>query len=365
MRSDQIRHEAEVTRQHARYKIPATMIIDGKRYRVVDWSVSGCAIEAGKDADKFLERRFGQGKMVFKFDDFETAIDNLKLEFLNKRDGNIVGCRYTEISPQQVAILNQIISAYIAGDIVTEDDIIHAVTREVKAHPREVDSGIKKGRSYAILLLLWLVVFALVSFLLYVIYMRVYVVKSENAYVDAKMEVIRAPSPCYVSYAEGIAEGVEVNTTAPVALARLVYGGIVRIKSPVSGRIFKLEIADGDFRNVGEPILTVLPRRAPKFLVAHILHKYLVKVRIGDKAKVIMPDGTSFTAVVSRIESPYDIIAKKAKPLENIYANPRAYDKVYLEPLGHELDDAKLGTSASIFIDTFLNRIGYYETAIH
>jgi len=361
MRYDQVRHEAEVTRQHARYKIPATMIIDGKKYRVVDWSVSGCAIDAGDDADRFLERRFAEGKMVFRFDDFETAIDGLKLEFLNKRNGNIVGCRFTEITPQQVAILNQIISAYIAGDIVTEDDIIHAVTRLPQAEPRKVDPGLKKGRSFAVILLLWMVVLALVSFLMYVIYMRVYVVKSENAYVDAKMEVIRAPSPSYITFAEGIRVGAEVNASQPVALARLVYGGIVKIESPVYGRIYKIEIEPGDFRNVGEPILTILPRQAHKFLVAHIQHKYLVKVRIGDKAKVVLPDGTQFVAVVRRVESPYDIIAKKAKPLENVYANPRAYDKVYLEPLGHELDEAKLGSSASIFIDTFLNRIGYYD----
>jgi len=361
MNPDQLRHEAEVTRQHARYKIPATMIIDGKSYRVVDWSVSGCAIEAGEDADKFLQRRFAEGKMVFKFDDFETAIDRLKLEFLHKKGDNVVGCRFTEITPQQVAILNQIISAYIAGDILTEDDIIHAVTRIQKAAPRKVDSGVKKGRSYGVLILLWLVVLALVSFLLYVIYMRVYVVKSENAYVDAKMEVIRAPSPCYVSYDPKIRVGVEVNASQPLAYARLVYGGIVKIESPVEGSVFKLEIEDGDFRNVGEPILTILPKNARKFLVAHILHKYLVKVRIGDKAKVILPDGREFVAVVTRVESPYDLVAKKAKPLENVYANPRAYDKVYLDPQGHELDERAIGTSASIFIDTFLNRIGYYE----
>jgi alginate biosynthesis protein Alg44 len=336
------------------------MIIDGKRYRVIDWSVGGCALEAD-DADELLARRFGVGKMVFRFDHFETAIDELKLEFLYKRQGNIVGCRFTEITPQQVAILNQIISAYIAGDIITKDDIIHAVTRVHQAEPRKVDPGIKKGRSYGVVILLWMVVLALVSFLLYVIYMRAYVVKSENAYIDAKMEVIRAPSPSYIKLSTLVTPGAEINASQQLALARLIYGGYVRIKSPIAGRIFRVDIADGEFRNVGEPIMAILPRRAPRYVVAHILHKYLVKVSIGDKAKVVMPDGTHFVAEVARIESPYDLVAKKAKPLENIYANPRIYDKVYLEPLDHTIDEAKIGMSVSVFIDTFLNRIGYFD----
>lgn len=128
-KSPQIVHEAEITRQHARYKIPAKMEIDGKIYKLEDWSVSGCAIE--NLPDELLHRKFAVGKMIFRFDDFETVVDNIKLEFINRRPNGVVGCRFTELNPQQLAILNQIIASYLAGDIITEDDIIHAVTRTI------------------------------------------------------------------------------------------------------------------------------------------------------------------------------------------------------------------------------------------
>ena len=130
--SSQIVHEAEITRQNTRYKIPAKMEIDGKIYKLRDWSLTGCSII---DLPKEYLNRHTTGKMIFKFDQFETIIDNLKIECLYKKE-NYIGCCFTNLTPQQISILNQIITAYVNGDIITQDDIITAVTK-IQMYPKK------------------------------------------------------------------------------------------------------------------------------------------------------------------------------------------------------------------------------------
>jgi len=223
-KAKQIVHEAEITRQHARYKIPATIEIEGKKYKVYDWSVSGVGIIGLPD--EVYNKKHVIAKMIFKFDDFETVIDNLHLEFVSKRPDGVVGARFTELTPQQIAILNQIISAYLAGDIVTEDDIIHAVTRANFMEKKDNKPKVDKKKSILILLLLWFFVIVLLLFLLFVMYQRIYIVKSENAFFDANMTIIRAPSPSYIEFAKEFKENEPIKMGEDLMYAHLMYGGV-------------------------------------------------------------------------------------------------------------------------------------------
>jgi len=358
-KAKQIVHEAEITRQHARYKIPATIEIEGKRYKVYDWSVSGVGIIGLPD--EIYNKKHVTARMIFKFDDFETVIDNLHLEFVSKRPDGVVGARFTEITPQQVAILNQIISAYLAGDIVTEDDIIHAVTRANFMEKKGPSTKIDKKKSYLVLLLLWAFVIFLIMFLLYVMYQRTYVVKSENAYFDANMTIIRAPSPSYIEFAKKFKEGEEVNISQVLMYAHIMYGGVKIVKSPLEGTIYKIMIHNGDFRNVGEPVFAVLEKNYKIFIIANILHKDLKKVNIGDIAKVKLPNGDVFFAKVVRIEFPYNVVEQHSRPLENIYNQARNYDRVTLMPINYKPSTDLISTSAVITIDTLLNKYGWYS----
>jgi len=358
-KAKQIVHEAEITRQHARYKIPAQIEIEGKKYKVYDWSVSGVGI-IGLPEELYLKKH-AVGKMIFRFDDFETVIDNLNLEFVSKRPDGVVGARFTELTPQQISILNQIISAYLAGDIITEDDIIHAVTRANFIEKKEVKTKINKKKSILVLLLLWAFIIFLILFLLYVMYLRTYVVKSENAFFDTNMTIIRAPSPSYIEFAKQFKENEEINVSEVLMYAHIMYGGIKVVKSPLKGKIHKIMIHDGDFRNVGEPVFAVLENRYKIYIVANILHKDLVKVKLGDIARVELPNGDEFYARIYRIEYPYNVLEEHSRPLENIYNQARNYDKVFLTPINYEPGDDLIGTSAVVTIDTFLNKHGFYS----
>ncbi len=358
-KSNQIVHEAELTRQHARYKIPAKIEIDGKIYNVYDWSVSGVGIE--NLDENIYKKRHVTAKMIFKFDDFETVIDNLNIEFLSKRPDGVVGARFTDLNPQQISILNQIISAYLAGDIVTEDDIIHAVTRAKFTEKKETKTKIDKKKSIFVLLILWLFILFLILFLMYVMYQRTYIVKSENAYFDANMTIIRAPSPSYIEFAKNFKPNEEINKSEMLMFAHLMYGGVQSVKSPLKGKIYKILIHNGDFRNVGEPVFSILDNNYKIYLVASILHKDLVKIHIGDIAKVSLPDGDKFYAKIVKVKFPYEVVEQHARPLENIYNQARNYDKVILYPIDYNVSDKLIGTSAVVTVDTLLNKYKWYS----
>jgi len=361
-KSTQIIHEAEVTRQHARYKIPAKIEINGKVYKVYDWSVSGVGII--DLPDEIYNQKFAVGKMIFKFDDFETVIDNLQLEFVSKRekDGHdIVGARFTKLTPQQIAILNQIISAYLSGDIVTEDDIIHAVARSQFTPKKDNKPKVEKKKVLLVLFLLTLFVFFLILFIISLFYKKTFVVKSENAFFDANMTVIRAPSPSYIEFSKDLENKKFINKGDILLYSHLIYGGIQIVKSPLSGYIHKIVIHNGDFRNVGEPIIAVLEKNYKIFIVANILHKKIEKIRIGDIAIVNLPNGDKFYAKVVKIEFPYNVIEQHSRPLENIYNQARNYDKVILYPINYKVPEDLIGTSATVTIDSMLNKIKWYS----
>lgn len=347
-----MRHEAEVTRQTARYKIPGSIEIDGKRYRLYDWSVAGCGI---RSLPHDYIGALVNARLIFDFDDFTTVIDDIKVEILNNErmiDGeSVIGGRFTDLTKSQRAILNQIISAYLVGDIVTEEDIIHAVSRQI-TYPERKPVQLDRKRAYGIVGVIYTFVALLVLFLFYTMYRRVYVVPSINAYVDANVTAIRSPSPSYIQFLQELKPGMKLRKNDPVAVAHLISGGLRKIVSRVDGVIYQVTMHDGEFRNVDEPILLLLPdSNATTFIVANIYHKDLDKIRVGQRAEVTMADGREFQATITRVEVPEAEVVRVPKVLGNIYATARNYDKVFLKP-EIELETDTIDESVVVEIDT-------------
>ena len=352
-KASQIVHEAEITRQHARYKIPATIEIDGKEYKIDNWSLSGCAII--NLPEEYLNKKFAIGKMIFKFDDFETAVDKLNIEFLRNDkidDKTIMRCRFTDIKPHQTAILNQIITAFIEGDIITQDDILHVVQRQI-TYPKKNPKPVDKKKAWGILALIYFVIFILIMFLGYVFYTRTFIVKSIAGYIDANVNVIRAPSPSFVKFLKPLYVNEEVNASESLVVAKLVYGGVIVLKSPIKGKIFNIYVHNNQFRNVGEPILSILPDDLEYKIVGHFLTKQAEKLRIGYIADIVLPTGQTFKAKIISIKFPSPLKSEKSKPLMNIYANSINYVNVVLKPINYKLKPNLINTSVNIVIDTF------------
>ena len=348
----QMKHEAEITRQHARYKIPAKIEIDGREYKIDNWSVSGCAII--NLPEEYLHK-FAEGKMKFKFDNFETAVDNLKLEFLKYDkypDKTIMRCRFTDLKPDQRAVLQQIIDSFLEGSIVIQDDILHVVKNQF-TYPDRKAKEISHKKAWSILVLIYLVIFVLILFLGYVFYNRTFIVKSIIGYVDTNISMVRSPAPAFIEFLEDVKVGEELNNSKPFAVAKMLNGGMKTLKSPVNGKILNIYIHNDEFRDTGEPILSVVPIGAQIYVVAHVLSKQAEKLKIGDIATVTLPDGKVFKAKIVDMKFPASISSEKSKGVTNTYANSIDYVKVILKPINFKLTPKQLNESVNVTIDTF------------
>lgn len=350
---NQIMHEAETTRQNARYRIPAKIEIDGKKYKVLDWSLSGCAIE---DLPEELcqEKKCKQVKLIFTFDDFTTMIDNIDVDFICKERGDneekMVGGRFHNLNPSQIAILNQIITAYLNDDILTQEDIIHAVSRQI-TYPKKVKKGLEKKKADKLLILIYTTVALLIAFLLFVAYQRLFVVQTVNGYVDVNLTTVRSPYPSYIHFTQPIKKSDKVDINDTLAVAYFIGGGVQPIHSAIKGTIYNVSVKNNQFRNTAEPILTVLPTDAQAYIVTHIEHKYFKKIHIGNVAKVRFANGKTLTAKITKIMPAEAIDLEHTKVLANIYNQARDYDVVILKP-SEALDPSFLNTSVFVTIDT-------------
>ena len=196
---------------------------------------------------------------------------------------------------------------------------------------------------------------------MYLFYQRTFVVKSENAFFDANMTVIRSPSPSYIEFSKDLENKKFIKQGEVLLYSHLIYGGIQIVKSPLSGYIHKIMIHNGDFRNVGEPIIAVLEKNYKIFIVANVLHKKIEKIHIGDIAIVELPNKDKFYARVVRVEFPYNIVEQHSRPLENIYNQARNYDRVILYPINYKVPENLIGTSAVVTIDALLNKVKWYS----
>ena len=355
--SDQIVHEAEVTRQHARYKIPAQIEIDGIKYELNDWSMSGCSIKDLPDSIK--EDTYGVGKLIYAFDSFITVIDDIKLQFVFLKDG-MMGTKYSELTPRQISIMTEIINAYLSGDIITTEGLINTVKRQnfvtkKKKHDEEEMSKSQKFlfRVKQIALFVFLVLFVggLLSLLFYTIYQRVYVIESVSAYVDTNVTVIRAPNNSYINFTHPIEPGDEVRRGEILASADFVSGGANRIWSPVNGKIFSVEVVNSQFSYIAEPLFTIIDKEPKMHIIALLNYIDIKRMELGDDVELQLTDGTISYGYITSIMRPETTEADHAKPLNNIYSFARNYTKVFITPYS-EFDQTLIGASISVKIDT-------------
>lgn len=351
----QIVHEAEVTRQHARYKIPAKVEIDGKIYVLDNWSLGGFAI---KNAPKeFCEKINRKAKMLFKFDTFETVVDNLSVEFScqgKTPQGDVfpfLGAKFHNLDDSQISILNQIISSYINGDIITQEDILYAATRNITYQKKE-EKKVDRKKTDKLLVLIYTGVLLVFLFVAYIAYYRTFVVETVNGFVDANMTVIRAPYLSYITFTKPYKIEDEVERNETIAIAKFVDGSMLPILSPVSGTIYKINVMEHEFRNTGEPVMTVLHKDAEYFINAKVLHKYAKKLEVGYIAEVRTSQDHYFDAKIVKIIPAQELDQDKVKVIQNIYNQARNYDTILLEPL-EPIDKSLLDTVVSVTIDTF------------
>jgi len=357
-----VKHKAEPTRHYPRYRIPAYVEIDGKRYKLKDWSVAGCAV---RDLpEEYLSKRWAEVNLIFPFDTFDAVIKNIKLEFLRKNPDGSIGCRFSDLNPAQTSLLQDIIESYLEGDIIPLDDFINTIKREdlreaiEKYRPKPPERRGKEEtiRRIFILSLLSFTVIVLIAFLLEALKVRVYTVTSQSAFYDAEIEILRTPLSGLFTLRKELRPGDKVYRKQILGSIVSPIGGTFIVSPPDNGTVVETFVQSGLAVREGDPLLAILPEGSRIYVFANILHKETKRLRVGQEVSVIDPKtGKTFSGIIEEVlTGPQKVLGSlhEATPMPT-YASPWMYDaiKIQIDYEKQGITSQDLGRSVYVKID--------------
>jgi len=343
--SGKVKFKAEPTRHFPRYKIPAFVEIEGKKYRLKDWSIGGCAII--DLPEKYLERRWSSGNFIIPFDSFDAVVKDIRLEFLRKNPDGTIGCRFASLRPDQISLLQDVIEAFLEGTVVTLDGLVNVIRREDLREALEAKrpqapkrSGLEEVLRRTFILFMFLVVIGVLTvFILEALYQRVYLVKAVSAFCDAPVKVVKTPVSGFFSFKNPVKEGEEIEKGQVIGFLRAPGKVSFIIPSPVSGKVIEVHVDNEEALTEGDPIITLLPKGERIRVVAYLPHEKVERIKLGQEARVVKADGREIIGRVVKID----------KPLEP--SSGKVNDKLILEvpPESFSLDE--IGSVVSVEFD--------------
>ncbi len=353
----QLTHEAEQSRQHARYKIPVTIIRDGNAYQAVDWSVSGFALD--NFPSQFLDNGILNVRLIFRFDGFETAMD-LEAEIIwTDSETTRTGFRFVHMDSGQLSLLHYVIDACLSGEVVAAGDLLNVVrrdnfstnTRNQKAEAEQNASrkmkSVKKFVGFCLMLTLFSGLIFLVAS---TVYKRLYLVEGVAGVVDAPIIVVRAPQPSYLNLLNIQADN-EVTTGQSIAAMKLVGGGAVTIESPCQCRILRIHSLEKQFVDQGEPLLTLLPSGNQPYINSEIGLEAMAKMKLGDPAKIRLVNGEEYQGKIKQIMLGETLERRHTAVLNPAASNTMSMGKVVIET-EKPIDIQFIGMPAVVAINT-------------
>lgn len=325
--ASQIVHESETQRQFVRLQMPAQISFNNVRYSIKDLSSGGLGIFNLDPAPKKGEKL--EFELILPFMDFALDI-TLKAEVIHADKKNkITGCRFVDVNQNQVSILNHVIKAFMAGDIVSGEEILNVVSREnfvnVRKHKQdEKESIAQKVKLYGIYGALALATVFLGFFIFNNILDRMFVVKSANGHVSAQIVQILAPSSGTFSSAlpsgkasvtKGELIGVINNTTTSTA---------VNVISPCDCFIKEKSVIESTYIIESSNLYSLVPQRAKITIESMVPMGDASRLRIGTSAVIrIAGSGMEIEGEVTNVMRSNEATAIGALPQSVVTIEPK------------------------------------------
>ncbi len=301
-KAPQIVHESEAQRQHVRIQIPAYAFLDGEQYAVKDLSNGGVRLldvsqhySIGADVEISLTLPFEEFSLVV---DFKAEVEHYTLA------EKLLGCKFVELSTDQISILNNVIQSYISGNIASEGDIINIVSRNNFSPARKKSTGeIKITKKDIVkraipMMIVFLFCLAGTFFLVGNIFEKTSIIKSYQGVVESEIITVRAPTDgLFTSLVsektQTVAVGEPIGELHLRVLSSSTEGGGKRftsvtetIKSPCECHIDYQHVQDRVFRSVGEPLFNLIPIDAEPWVTVHVPAKEAHRINIHDDVKL-------------------------------------------------------------------------------
>ncbi len=300
--SAQIVHEAETQRQHVRLNLPAQVEIDGKLFTVKDLSSGGMALRECNDHVK--KGQIIHCKLFLPFNDFTLDLGlEAEVLYIDKKS-NSAGCRFINLTPSKISILNHVLKSFMTGDLVNSGDLINVVSREnfvnIRKNKEDVElSQIEKIKRYGVYGLIIITGLFLAFFIIQNIMNKIFVVQSSAGVVQGSKIEILAPMSGVLSLSlpEGsmtvrkgqmIGEITGQENTALVtdALETITVNRPTQIISPCDCTIIQSNILGSEYVPQDKKLYTLIPQKEELTIVVTVSVQDVHRLNIGTHATV-------------------------------------------------------------------------------
>jgi alginate biosynthesis protein Alg44 len=311
----QITHESETQRQYPRFPLPARAIVNGKEYEVKNLSMGGVALSNVKES-------FAPGKKISMdlkliFSTFSLGITlNAEVRHYSAAE-KILGCQFINQGPEQISFLNYAIKSFIAGDIVTSENVLNIASRnnftKVRTQARSNPPVSSFKRQLPRLFLVLAIGVLIATLIAGNLYNSMFIVKANDA-------TVMGPSVAVHAAAEGvfrsrldpgltlIQQNQTIGTITPVG-----GGSASVVQSPCNCYIARTFATSGEQLTEGQQIMSLVPIDAKPWIVAEIDPSQGKKISPESPATVsIFGSRISFTGHAVSMESPLSDIRSDA-----------------------------------------------------
>lgn len=336
--------EAQVQRQHPRYKLPLEVTIDGREYATADWSVAGLSV---MNAHKGLD--VGDTvpvELTLPMRGFSVVTNLMAIRRHNPGDLQRCSLEFTDVSVEQTALLRFFIDNYLAGNIAQIDGFVEFTQRDHHAKPRPLqDKSGAPGRlamlfkRIAGFLLATSICVIAAYFLGTSLFDRLFLVRSASAIVSGDLIEIDMPSDGkLVRYSED----TRLQPGALLAVITDTDGEEIEISSPCGCDVVSRVAETESFLRRNAPVAQLVESGTEPYIFASVPFAKLSDLDGNVSVRIEYLDGT----IVKQRSS--DLVSRRLVDPENVGGAA----KLRL-PAGRDLSVDKIGQPVRVSFNTF------------
>jgi mannuronan synthase len=290
-------HEAEVQRQHARYRIPLEVLYKGHNYRVADWSLGGFALlDAPIDSPKGTIEQF---TLIFPFDTYQLSLTIEAEVKYNDRSRRRVGVKFLNLTSRQINVIRYVLDAFLSGEIVEAGDVLEVSARSMSTQSRAIPAAPvpisfkEKVRLYAPRAAAWsfigLLAIGVLTFLAASLYDRLFVVHASSAMVAGNSYVLSSPIDGLI---DDVKAGASLKPGDKVYTVLSRPGESMGVSSVCTCTVREVYAANGTYVREGDKVVSVLEPNSKQYVEALVERAYLTRLYGDVRISVRLIDGT-------------------------------------------------------------------------
>ncbi|MBW9113239.1 alginate biosynthesis protein Alg44 [Rhizobium cauense] len=296
-----VKFEADVQRQHARYKLPLKCVIDGYRYNCLDWSIGGVGVATGKTV--LPEFKTFPVDLEFPFDGFVFTLRvDAQVRYCDPVKGR-TGFQYMSLTEENLRFLRYVRDAHLTGEVVALDDVLDLSSRAIDARGRKKDSLTAKqslterrralAKRFLRIGAVSILGLGVLAFLWGALYQKLWTFQADQALVTIDAAAVIAPSDGIVT---NIVTQGAVKTGDPVAtILPTANNKSVTVLARCDCIVQDVQVGLDSQVRAGERLLSLSMQNAKPHVVAMVDYSQAQRLYEGVRVLIDLPHGQSIS----------------------------------------------------------------------